>query len=93
MDGLLPRPPSRVPGSRAGGVGRAWRAAPVLWAAAAPANAIPCHHGAAGGTGGAVGARVVRFRVAGRIRAPACWSPSSSSTSSQVQAMKIFLFW
>ena len=59
----------------------------------APANAILCHRGTAGGTGGAVGARVARIRVAGRIRAPAYWSPSSSSTSSQVQAMKIFLFW
>ena len=82
----------RVPGSRAGGVGRAWRAAPVVCAATAPANAIPCHRGTAGGTGGAVDARVAQFRVAGRIRAPTYWSPSSSSTNSQVQAMKIFLF-
>ena len=83
----------QVPGSRAGSVGRAWRAAAVVSAAAAPANAIPGHRGAAGGTGGAVGARVARFRVAERIRAPACWSPSSSLTSSQVQAVKIYLFW
>ena len=83
----------QVSGSCAGSVGRAWRAAPVVWAAVVLANAISCHRGAAGGTGGAVGARVARFRVAGRIRALACWSPSSSSASNQVQAVKIFLFW
>ena len=61
MDGLLPRSPTPgagVLGSCASSVGRAWRAAPVVWVAAASANAIPCHRGAVGGTGGAVGARV-----------------------------------
>ena len=82
MDGLEGACQRQVPGSCAGSVGRAWCAAPVVWAVAVPANVIRCHCGMAGGTSGAVGARVARFRVAGRIRAPACWSPSSSSASS-----------